>query len=157
MPRTLHLIAGTLLGLMAAAPALGQGPAAPAVDGETRRQQIERALAEQQKRRDEAWRGMVTGAVVFGAGVLVSLVRTVDNAKQAEEEAYENGESEYEYDVDYTGTLIGGLIALPIVLVNQSKLADADNRTRELTQERYRLGLAPAANGATMLTLRFDF
>jgi hypothetical protein len=157
MPRKLQLVAGILIGLAAAAPAMGQAPAAPAADRETRRQQIDLALAQQQKRREEAWRGMVTGAVVFGAGVVVSVIRTVDNAKQAEDEAYENGESEYEYDVDYTGTLIGALLALPIVLVNQSKLADADKRARELTQERYQLGLAPGAHGATMLTLRFDF
>jgi hypothetical protein len=158
----MHTAAALMALLLATPPALGQGPAAPAapapgVDRATRLKQIEVELAEQQKLQDEARSGYVTAAVFVGVGVVVSALRTVENQQEAEDEAIENGESKYEYKVDYAGTLIGALIALPIVLAASRKMDDASARSRELYNERYRLGLAPNADGATLVTLRYEF
>ena len=141
-------------------PAPESPPPEPGVDNSVRLQQVRQAIAEQERRRSTAKGGYITAGVVLGVGVVATAVLTANDAEEAEQEAYENGESTYEVKINWTGVLVGALIAVPIALTSVNTMQDANIRLRELNHERVRLGLAPGTGGdagATLLTLRYEF
>ncbi|MGQ0587829.1 MAG: hypothetical protein ACT4PK_11625 [Gammaproteobacteria bacterium] len=174
------LAVAALSAMFVTTPVLGQGPAAaepaappaeapapaatepaPVVDRSLRIREIDAAIAAQNSRRKGATAGIVVGAVFVAAGVVVSALKTVDNMEEAEQEAYENGESEYTYETDTGGTLVGVLIGAPIIIGSILAITDSSRRVRALSRERsnLRFGLAPATGSGepARLTLRYEF
>jgi hypothetical protein len=169
MKRGIQSVA-VVIGMLFTLPGLCQAPSAPppeapgpqvdtsapVLDRSARLKEIDAELAAQARRRSGAKGGLIAAGVVLGVGIIASAVQTADNAEEAEQEAYENGESEYEVKTAWGGFLVGALIATPIALASINTMRDTNRRTQDLNRERMRMRLGDAG-GTPTLTLAFDF
>lgn len=131
------------------------GADAPAEDRSLRLREVEHAIEQAESRRRGAIGSFVAAGIFFVGGIVATVVKTADNAAEAEAEAYSRGQTYYEYDTEWGPALIGIALAVPIALGGVSTLRDVNRERRELLRKRRELRLGATGDGALVVSYAF--
>ena len=140
-----------------AQPASQGGTADPASDRTFRLEEIDAAIREQERHGKAGTDRIFLGSTMIGFGVLISAIMTAGEKREAEEEADENGQSEYTYEVDASAAVVAAAIGIPLIVTGIVQKVRANRRAHELMSDRTSLTMSTGPDGAPMVSLRWAF